>query len=333
MKKTLLSLFLLASSIANSQNVYNFGFGGATADLATAGWERTNQSTLPTSTAQPTPTLWTIASFTPVVVNTAGTNANAFGDQVYTSGQTSPVPNGQAGGGNSFALVNYTSTTSTSSTAGTISNWLITPVVTVQNGDIVTFYSRKGTSGTIDYPDRLELRMSTAATTVVPSTGPTDVGSFTTVGVAVNPNLVAGFVYPKVWTQYSYTVSGLTGLTPVKFAFRYFVTAGGANGSNSDIIGIDTFSVDRPTAGTSDFFAKNFILYPNPSSGIVNLSSKNNTEIDTIQITDLNGRIVKTIDANGLTEAQINISELTSGVYFATIETENGSGITRIVKN
>lgn len=128
----------------------------------------------------------------------------------------------------------------------TISNWLITPDITVQNGDIVTFYSRKGTDGTTDYPDRLELRMSSGAT-VLPSGGSAGVGSFTTVCLTINPALAAGFVYPKTWTQYSYTVSGLSGLTPVKFAFRYYVTNGGPSGANSDIIGIDTFSVNSCT--------------------------------------------------------------------------------------
>ena len=144
------------------------------------------------------------------------------------------VPSGQAGGQNSFALVNYTSTNT-----GTISNWLITPTVNVQDGDVVTFYTRKGTDGTTDYPDRLELRYSSAATTVVPSTGPTDVGSFTNLGVSVNPNQAVGFVYPQTWTQYTFNITGVGSTpVPVKFAFRYFVTSAGPSGTNSDIIGI-----------------------------------------------------------------------------------------------
>jgi hypothetical protein len=39
---------------------------------------------------------------------------------------------------------------------------------------------------------------------------------------------------------------------PVRFAFRYYVTDGGPSGSNSDLIGIDTFSIDRPTLSTND---------------------------------------------------------------------------------
>lgn len=326
MKKTLLSVFLLSvSGFVNAQTVYSFGFSGTTAEMETAGWMRTNQSN-PITTA-----LWSIASYTPVTVNTTVTPAiqgNPFNDRVYTNGEVSPVPNGQSGGPNSFALVNFRSTTG----AGTISNWLISPVVTVQNGDVVSFWSRKGTSATDDYPDRLELRMSTAATHVNPTGGATDVGSFTTEGVTVNPTLAAGFVYPKVWTQYSFTVSGLSGPTAVKFGFRYFVTNGGPSGANSDLIGIDTFDVNRALS-TDDFFANNFSLYPNPSTGIVNLTGKNNMAINTIQITDLNGRVVKNVNAKGVSETQINISDLTTGMYFLNVQTDSGSGTTKIIKN
>lgn len=324
MKKTLLSLFLASiSGMTYAQEIYSFGFSGTTTEMETAGWVRTNQSSPSTTT------LWTVASYTPVTVNNAlQIQGNPFNDREYADGELSPVPNGQAGGANSFSLVNFTSTTG----AGNISNWLISPVVTVQNGDVVSFWSRKGTSGTTDYADRLELRMSSATTHTNPTGGATNVGSFTTVGVTVNPTLATGFVYPKVWTQYSFTVSGLTGPTAVKFAFRYFVTNGGPSGANSDIIGIDTFVVNRALS-RDDFFANNFSMYPNPSTGIVNLASKNTMAINTIQITDLNGRVVRNINANGVSETQINISELTSGVYFLNVQTDSGTGVTKIVKN
>ena len=304
MKKILLSL-VLVPFFGIAQNQYAFGFDAA---LAGAGYQVTNQS------AAATTLTWSKASFT-----TPLTGA------VFGSGNTTTIPVGQAGGNNSFAIVNFNSTTG----ANTISNWLISPDITVQNGDVVTFYSRKGTDGTADYPDRLELRMSSAATTVVPSTGASDVGSFTTLGVSVNPTLVAGFVYPKTWTQYSYTVSGLTAATAVKFAFRYFVTNGGPSGLNSDIIGIDTFSVDR-TLGTADFFKSNFTVYPTPSSNVVNISNLNNLEITNASITDVNGRIVKEVNSS---VESINISELNTGVYFLRIKTIDGEGVTKMVKN
>ncbi|MEN0081941.1 hypothetical protein, partial [Flavobacterium lindanitolerans] len=101
MKKTLPFLFfVLASGFANAQNVYNFGFSGTTTEMETAGWVRTNQSSPSTTT------LWTVASYTPVTVNLAATPAvqgNPFNDREYATGEVSPVPNGQAGGANSFA--------------------------------------------------------------------------------------------------------------------------------------------------------------------------------------------------------------------------------------
>jgi hypothetical protein len=309
MKKILLSLLLIPIA-GFSQNVTSFGFSGTTAEMFAAGWQQTNQSA-PLGQAT-----WSVASFT------APLAAPIFG-----SGNVNTVPVGQAGGNNSFAIINFNSTTG----AGTISNWLISPNVTVQNGDVVTFYSRKGTDGTTagaDFPDRLELRMSSAATTVLP-VGASDVGSFTTLGVTINPTLVSGFVYPQTWTQYTYTVSGLAAPVAVKFGFRYFVTNGGPSGSNSDIIGIDTFSVNR-TLATENFAKSNFTISPNPATDVLNISNLNGLEILSVKITDINGRVVKQINSS---IEVINVSELSTGVYFLNVNTTEGSGMTKFIKN
>lgn len=55
--------------------------------------------------------------------------------------------------------------------------------------------------------------------------------------------------------------------------------------------------------------------------------------INTIQITDLNGRVVKNVNAKGVSETQINISDLTTGMYFLNVQTDSGSGTTKIIKN
>lgn len=320
MKQTL--LFILLPLFGFSQNLYNYGFSGVTTDLTTAGWIRTNQSTSASTTS-----LWSVASYTQVTVSST-VQATPFQNQVYTTGQVCPIPNGQDGTPNTFALVNFTSTTSTAASGATISNWLITPSIIVQNGDIVSFYTRKGTSGSTDFADRLELRMSSDATPITPSSGPTDVGGFTTLCLSVNPTLATGFVYPKVWTSYTYTVSGLSGPTAVKFAFRYHVTDGGTNGANSDIIGIDTFSVDR-TMSADDFFKNNFSLYPNPVNNILNITVKNSMIINNISVSDINGRI---FNYDNTELSRLDVSNLSSGIYFITINTNEGKGIAKFIK-
>ena len=296
MKKTLLLCAVLVSAFTNAQNLIAEGFDAYT-NLATAGWVSTNQS------------------------SPLGASTWAQG------GGTAFAGGGQAGGATSFTLCNFNSTAG----AGTISNWLITPVLNLQNGDVVTFYSRTGGTSS-PYPDGLEVRLNSTDTSAAGTpSGATGVGAFTTLAVAINPNLTTTG-YPLVWTQYSYTISGLTGVVPCKIGFRYFVTDGGPSGNNSNIIGIDTFSVDRPVASADSFFANNFSMYPNPVANELNIVAKTNNTINAISIVDMNGRTVKNTNDAGMNNTSVNVSDLNSGVYFVTIETNEGTGTSKFIK-
>ena len=296
MKKTLLLCAVLVSAFTNAQNLIAEGFDAYT-NLATAGWVSTNQS------------------------SPLGASTWAQG------GGTAFAGGGQAGGATSFTLCNFNSTAG----AGTISNWLITPVLNLQNGDVVTFYSRTGGTSS-PYPDGLEVRLNSTDTSAAGTpSGATGVGAFTTLAVAINPNLTTTG-YPLVWTQYSYTISGLTGVVPCKIGFRYFVTDGGPSGNNSNIIGIDTFSVDRPVASADSFFANNFSMYPNPVANELNIVAKTNNTINAISIVDMNGRTVKNSNDAGMNNTSVNVSDLNAGVYFVTIETNEGTGTSKFIK-
>lgn len=139
------------------------------------------------------------------------------------------------GGPTSYIGVNFNS----GGGVAEISNWLITPTLTFDNGDVVSFYTRTGTGST--YPDRLQLRFSDVGGVNVGST-PTSVGSFTTLLLDINPSVAVGG-YPEDWTMFSATISGLSGPTTGAVAFRYLASDGGPFGSNSNYIGIDSFSI------------------------------------------------------------------------------------------
>jgi hypothetical protein len=210
---------------------------------------------------------------------------------------------------------------------------LFSPIVNVQNGDVVTFYTRIGKFDQASYADNLQLRMSTnGAFTTDPAADPFAVGDYTNLLVEVNANFDLTS-YPTTWTQYSYTVAGLSGPSDVKFAFRYFVTDGGPMGNNSDIIGIDSFSVARPSAANQDFFSNNFTLSPNPVNDVFTVNAKNNVAIQNISVTDLNGRVVNEVNNSNSTDAmQVNIANLNAGVYFVKVQTESGVGTSKIIK-
>jgi hypothetical protein len=160
-------------------------------------------------------------------------NSTPVGETNWFEGISTVFP-AQAGTMNSYIAANYSNT----SGANTISNWLLAPNITFNNGDQIKFWTRTVTGS--QYPDRLEVRLSTNGTSTNAGTGSTAVGDFTNLLRSINPNLQVGG-YPDTWTEYTITISGLSGPTSGRVAFRYFVTGGGA-GSNSNYIGIDSFS-------------------------------------------------------------------------------------------
>ncbi len=161
-------------------------------------------------------------------------NSSPVGTTGWFQGSSATFPS-QSGAPTAYIAANFNNTTGNN----TISNWLLTPAVSIKNGDVLKFYTR--TVSAPAFADRLEVRMSTSgASTNVGATN-TSVGDFTNLLLTVNPTLIttgAGS-YPNTWTQFTATVSGVTGTVTGRFAFRYFVTSGGPGGANSDYIGID----------------------------------------------------------------------------------------------
>jgi Ig-like domain CHU_C associated/Secretion system C-terminal sorting domain len=210
----------------------------------------------------------------------------------------------QSGGANSYALGNFNNVAGNN----TISNWLLTPNVTIQNGDVLSFYSRT-VAGPL-FPDRLEVRLSTNGASTNVGTTNTSVGDFTTVLLTINPNLTTTG-YPATWTQFTATISGLPGPTSGRIAFRYFVTSGGPSGANSDNVGIDNVQLNRPLAGvcanTVSTFSVNITGGISPftlvySNGTTNTTYNNYTSGTPIQVSPsvtTNYTIVSVTGANG----------------------------------
>ncbi len=165
---------------------------------------------------------------------TAVNNSVPLGTTSWFQGSPA-VFSSQQGAANSYVAANFNNGAGIS----TISDWLILPTSTYRNGDTLSFYTR--TVDEPNYADRLEVRFSNVGGTNVGSTA-TSVGTFSSLLLSVNPDLdVDG--YPNAWTQYSVTLSGLSGATNGAFAFHYTVPSGGPSGDNSDYIGIDTVSI------------------------------------------------------------------------------------------
>lgn len=198
-------------------------------------------------------------------------NSNPKGSGIWTQGGA-PFPffpayssNGTNAG---FLAADYQST---SGTDDVISNWLISPVITMQNGDKISFYTRTqllpnafAAGDSTDYGNNLEVcyNRKNEGTNVGVTHDPsdpaynsnTDRGDFEVL-FSVNPPQYDGAYwnykwahsdpglyepgsYPADWTRFEVTIGGLTKPQKGRFAFRYYTLDGGSNG-NASAVGID----------------------------------------------------------------------------------------------
>ncbi|MEP6675737.1 MAG: choice-of-anchor J domain-containing protein [Ferruginibacter sp.] len=137
-------------------------------------------------------------------------------------------------------------------TAGDISAWLITPPMTIKNGDVLTFYTRSQDDFTVPWPiytkDRMQVRGNFTDGSSNIGTTATSLGSFTNLLLDMNPSYIENDNggYPVLdWAKETVTFSGITGtVTNARVAFRYLGTDAGLTGGTSaanfaSIIGID----------------------------------------------------------------------------------------------
>ncbi len=84
------------------------------------------------------------------------------------------------------------------------------------------------------------------------------------------------------------------------------------------------------TLGTSDFQIAGLKVYPNPSKDSWNVQTAN-VKMSSIQVYDILGKNILSVSPND-TKARINATSLKAGIYFAKINTANGSSSIKLVK-
>jgi hypothetical protein len=155
------------------------------------------------------------------------------------NGTVFPAYNGSS---SDYYAVNFNS--AGSGTQAGISNFLITPTVSLTNGGVLQFATRTITNPA-QFPDRLQVLYSIGTGTGAIGAGTTATGTFTGQITTIDSSLTSTG-YPASWSVYSATLSGITGTVPGRFAFRYWVDSAGPSGINSNYIGIDNVIYNFP---------------------------------------------------------------------------------------
>jgi hypothetical protein len=160
---------------------------------------------------------------------------------------------------NGFLSTDFTSAFSPNPGESTISNWIISPKVILQNGDRIIFYSKQEDT-LATWGDRLQVMINKHNDGIECGRG-MDPGDFDTKLLDINPSNASGnpvdpfsaggyppgiyfydpiSAYPAYWTRFEAVVKGLDGPTNGRFALRYFVPLGGTNGRGGNCISVDS---------------------------------------------------------------------------------------------
>lgn len=138
---------------------------------------------------------------------------------------------------------------STQANGGTISDWVVTPLINFGSGSTLTFHTRTASGST--YPDRLQVRACSSGPCTRAGLSAEDVGDFTTLLLDINPSEAQG-QYPEDWTAYTLGfAAGLPQSGSGRIAFRYYVHDSGQFGTRGNVIGLDRVVVasGQPGAG------------------------------------------------------------------------------------
>lgn len=114
------------------------------------------------------------------------------------------------------------------------------------------------------------------------------------------------------------------------FGFRNF-SAATPTGTHALII--DNFSVTEALGTSQNELNSKFSVYPNPTTNVLNVSNTIAAAIQNMELSDINGRTIKNIKVADLAETQINISDISQGVYMLKITTDKGTLSKKVVKN
>lgn len=90
------------------------------------------------------------------------------------------------------------------------------------------------------------------------------------------------------------------------------------------------YNFETTVASTTDFSEFKVSVYPNPTQSVWNFVSENT--ISSIEITDISGKTVLFVKPENM-QASIDVSNLSSGLYFAKINKEKLSSTIKLLKN
>lgn len=69
--------------------------------------------------------------------------------------------------------------------------------------------------------------------------------------------------------------------------------------------------------------------YPNPTTDVINIYNSNNLKLSKYELRDIKGSVMKSGSLKNIQDQRINVSDLSAGIYFLNMNTEDNSTVTK----
>lgn len=138
------------------------------------------------------------------------------------------------------------------------------------------------------------------------------------------------------WGQSSINLSFLGVTANSSIQFRFELGSDGCNGRLGwfiDELVVYNCALENLSVDEEDLIANTLQVYPNPSQGIFTLKKTSALDLKRADIYDINGRLVKTVNLENMSEAvSIDLTSTASGIYFMNVQSALATKVIKLVK-
>jgi hypothetical protein len=121
---------------------------------------------------------------------------------------------------------------------------------------------------------------------------------------------------------YSWSNQATTQAITVAASGSYSVTITDGNGCSN--VSVPTVVTVNDCAGIEENSNNTFVVYPNPANETINVTFSNLSDNGTVQLFTAEGKVIESKEISNSMTATFDVVNLTSGVYYVVITSDNG---------
>lgn len=134
------------------------------------------------------------------------------------------------------------------------------------------------------------------------------------------------------WGQSVIDLSKINVVAGSKIKFRFELGTDGCNGIEGWYLD-EIYVYNCATLAVEDAQKQNSIsVYPNPTSGLVTIQNKSNSNLKNVEIYNVAGQLVQKFNVSNAKNASLDMSQLTNGTYVLKVVSETESNSVKVIK-